>query len=74
MILENSVLKYKVVGSLSMAELKKTQEEKVKFWRLLRIDEELRAGHCVNATTLAEKIGGVSARSLTIFPRLLTKK
>lgn len=64
MILENSVLKYKDVGSLSMAELKKTQEEKVKSWRLLRIDEELRAGHRVNATTLAEKIGGVSARTI----------
>ena len=64
MILENSVLKYKDVGSLSMAELKKTQEEKVKSWRLLRIDEELRAGHRVNATSLAEKIGGVSARTI----------
>lgn len=57
-----------------MAGLKKMQEEKVKFWRLLRIDEELRAGHRVNATFLAEKIGGVSSRSLTIFPRHLTKK
>ena len=57
-----------------MAGLKKMQEEKIKSWRLLRIDEELRAGHRVNATFLAEKIGGVSARSLTIFPRLLTKE
>ena len=67
MILENSVLEYENVGSLSMAELKKTQEEKVKSWRLLRIDEELRAGHCVNATTLAEKIGGVSAGQFSVI-------
>jgi len=64
MILRNSVLKYNWLGSLSMADSKKTQEEKVKSWRLLRIDEELRAGNRVNATTLAEKIGGVSSRTI----------
>ena len=47
-----------------MSNNKKPQEEKVKSWRLLRIDEELRAGNHVNATTLAEKIGGVSTRTI----------
>ena len=28
-----------------------SREEKVKSWRLLRIDEELRAGNIVTATT-----------------------
>ena len=64
LFLGSSVLEYKNSGSLLMAGLKKTQEEKVKSWRLLRIDEELRAGHRVNATSLAEKIGGVSARTI----------
>lgn len=47
-----------------MTEFKKPQEEKIKSWRLLRIDEELRAGHHVNSTSLAKKIGGVSSRTI----------
>ena len=43
---------------------KKSREEKVKSWRLLRIDEELRAGNIVTAATLAKKIDGVSSRTI----------
>ena len=41
-----------------------SREEKVKSWRLLRIDEELRAGNIVTATTLAKKIEGISTRTI----------
>ena len=47
-----------------VSDSRKLREEKVKSWRLLRIDEELRAGNHVNASILAEKIGGVSPRTI----------
>ena len=49
---------------LSMAKNKTPKEEKVKLRRLLIIDEELRSGHLVTATSLAEKIENVSPRTI----------
>lgn len=47
-----------------MEENKKPKEEKVKLRRLLIIDEELRSGHSVTATSLAKKIENVTPRTI----------
>lgn len=47
-----------------MGDNNSSREQKVKSWRLIRIDEELRAGKIVTAASLAKKIEGVSTRTI----------
>ena len=47
-----------------MSDNNSSREQKVKSWRLIRIDEELRAGKIVTAASLAKKIEGVSTRTI----------